>query len=581
MKTLKISDSLSLPADAVTQTFAFLAKRGMGKTYAAGVLVEELSETNSQVVVIDPTDAWWGIKSSADGKHDGYPFVIFGGNHSDVPLMEGAGTLLAEFVIDSGQSVIICPRLLSKTKARNLVADFFEALYHIKGQKGKGSPLFCLIDECDLFIPQMVKGDTARCVGAVDDVVRRGRNVGLGVGLVSQRAAKVNKDVLSQTEILVAMQTSGTHDRKALREWIEANADADRMDEFIENIVKLNKGEAWVWSPSWLKILQAIKFRRKRTFDSSRTPGPGESNTTPRKVIDVDLDAVKNKMAATIERAKADNPMELRKKIAELERQLRIPKPAAPAPARKEPEVEKIIVKVLDDEQIVAMSRTAVEVGVKLDELSVGFDSFLRGLGDFQRATASNRAALQKIERRSHRHVVGAPAVKTVAPKRTASNVHAFAQINGHLPEGEKKILTVAAQYPEGATREQISILTGYKKSSRDTYIHRLRNNGYVEVTGDGIIATQTGVDALGDFQPLPTGPELIEYWRLRLPQGERKIFDAAVAEYPDPISREVLDHVTGFKKSSRDTYIHRLNARRLIDTSNRGEIKASVILFE
>jgi hypothetical protein len=31
------------------------------------------------------------------------------------------------------------------------------------------------------------------------------------------------------------------------------------------------------------------------------------------------------------------------------------------------------------------------------------------------------------------------------------------------------------AQYPEGVTREQLSVLTGYKRSSRDTYVQRLR----------------------------------------------------------------------------------------------------------
>jgi hypothetical protein len=35
---LRISDELALPAEAVTQTFGILAKRGMGKTYTAAVI---------------------------------------------------------------------------------------------------------------------------------------------------------------------------------------------------------------------------------------------------------------------------------------------------------------------------------------------------------------------------------------------------------------------------------------------------------------------------------------------------------------------------------------------------------------
>ena len=40
---------------------------------------------------------------------------------------------------------------------------------------------------------------------------------------------------------------------------------------------------------------------------------------------------------------------------------------------------------------------------------------------------------------------------------------------------GEIKILTAVAQHPGGVTREQLSVLTGYKRSSRDTYLLRLK----------------------------------------------------------------------------------------------------------
>lgn len=40
MQKLKISEDLSLPIDAATQTFAFIARKGAGKTYAAGKLAE-------------------------------------------------------------------------------------------------------------------------------------------------------------------------------------------------------------------------------------------------------------------------------------------------------------------------------------------------------------------------------------------------------------------------------------------------------------------------------------------------------------------------------------------------------------
>jgi DNA helicase HerA-like ATPase len=83
---LHIADGLELPLDAVTETFAILAKRGSGKTYTASVMVEEFLGAGLPVCVVDPLGVWWGLRSSADGKSAGQPVVIFGGDHADVPL---------------------------------------------------------------------------------------------------------------------------------------------------------------------------------------------------------------------------------------------------------------------------------------------------------------------------------------------------------------------------------------------------------------------------------------------------------------------------------------------------------------
>ena len=41
-RTLHISDNLILPLDAVTQTFAIMAKRGVGKTHTGSIMAEEM-----------------------------------------------------------------------------------------------------------------------------------------------------------------------------------------------------------------------------------------------------------------------------------------------------------------------------------------------------------------------------------------------------------------------------------------------------------------------------------------------------------------------------------------------------------
>jgi len=101
MTKLRIGPGLSLPLDAITQTFCIFGKRGSGKSNGATVLVEELLKAEQPVVVLDPVDAWFGLKSSFDGKGPGFPVYIFGGAHKDLPLEPTAGSLIAEVVAKS------------------------------------------------------------------------------------------------------------------------------------------------------------------------------------------------------------------------------------------------------------------------------------------------------------------------------------------------------------------------------------------------------------------------------------------------------------------------------------------------
>lgn len=75
---LNLATDLQLPLDAVTQTFAFLAKRGVGKTYSASVLVEEFLKNGLPVIVLDPLDVWWGLRANHTGDAAGFPIVVLG-----------------------------------------------------------------------------------------------------------------------------------------------------------------------------------------------------------------------------------------------------------------------------------------------------------------------------------------------------------------------------------------------------------------------------------------------------------------------------------------------------------------------
>ena len=96
-----------IPEAALAQHIIALGKTRSGKSSKLRVIVEDLLEREQPVCIIDPKGDWWGIKSSADGKHAGYPVVIFGGEHADVALNPRAGAAVAELIATGNRPSLI------------------------------------------------------------------------------------------------------------------------------------------------------------------------------------------------------------------------------------------------------------------------------------------------------------------------------------------------------------------------------------------------------------------------------------------------------------------------------------------
>lgn len=566
--SLAISPDLSLPLDFVTQTQAILAKRGVGKSYTASVQAEEMLKVHQQVVIIDPTGAWWGLRSSADGKRPGFAIPILGGEHANVPLEEHAGEVIASAIVQRRFSAVIDLSLFRKGQIQRFMAPFLETLYRLNRE-----PMHLFVDEADAIAPQKPFGDEARALGAMEDVVRRGRRRGIGCTLITQRPAVLNKNVLTQCEILCAMRLVHPRDISAIQEWVNVHADPAQARQMIESLPSLPVGTAWFWSPGWGDIFTRVKIRARETFDSSATPKVGEKTREPKVLAAVEIEQLGAEIAAAVQRASENDPAHLKTELARLRDEL------AKAQGRQTSAPTKVQVKevpVLRDAQIARlenaiqqMNRTAHEligVGKSLDETAGAID---RALASVPPTAPVPPVAPQVMNR-----------ARTPAPSATRALDES--QNGDRLPEGERLTLTAIAQYPQGASRDQLSVLTGYKRSTRNTYIHRLSHRGYVTNAGDRLTATDSGMAALGkDFTSLPTGDELRRYWLERLPEGERKVLEVLVANYPHAMRREEIDPLTGYTRSSRNTYLHRLNARRLIQTQPHGQVRASDELFE
>ena len=550
-RQLRIADGVSLPIEAVTETFAILAKRGVGKTYTASVLAEEMLAAGAQVVILDPLDAWWGLRSSADGNGEGHRLYVFGGEHQDLPLEATSGELLADVVVDHGVSVILSLRHLSKSRQRTFVADFAERLYHRKGEPEHRTPLHVFVDEADAFVPQKVMGETARMVGAIDDLVRRGRSSGIGVTLISQRAAVVNKDVLTQAEVLVALRTISPQDRKALDLWVEAHDAHDQRGPFMESLASLDVGEAWLWSPGWLDIFQRVRIRRRHTFDSSATPKAGARPAQPKERAAVDLEQLGERIAATIEKAKAEDPKELRREIARLTEQL--------AQRPKEHVVETIV----EREEVPVLNGQVDELREVVTML-VDVGSRIVEVGREITQAVDRVAAAQVAPPRARAKPVQTAAPLPPPPPRAAPEPRSVTQVDVgdvRLGKPERGILAALQQYPIGLTRKQLAFLADYRPNAKGftNALGSMRSAGLISA---GFPATATEAGMAIDVGAEPPR-DLVTFWLSRFGRAERAILEHLIDIYPEAAERATLAQVAGYDHPNSKGYTNALGRLR------------------
>lgn len=583
---LRIAPNLTLPPEAVTETFAIIAKRGMGKTYLSADMAEEMIEGGHQVCIVDPIGVWWGLRSSADGKSPGLPVIILGGDHADAPLESTAGAVIADFVVDHYASVILDLSLFRKNETTRFMTDFGERLYHRNRE-----PLHLILDEADAFAPQRPMKGQERMLGAMEDLVRRGRARGIGVTLITQRSAVLNKDVLTQVEVLVSLRVTSPQDRKAVDEWIKLHAGDDtQRDEFLSSLPSLPVGEAWWWSPGWLDIFKRCKARKRKTFDSSATPKVGKRRVEPKAFAEIDIEALAGQIADTIEKAKADDPKLLKRRIAELEKELRDRQPDV--------RVEKVEVPILSEAEVADIVGATETLRYCVDAAQTVADKLTKGIRGHEEANDRGGADLRSGEaptRRKgarsanlhHSQTSTRPARGGTRDGEAASAVQPTGQGSDdvHLKAGARKIVeTLARHYPMSFTKAQVGTMTGFKikGGTFQTYWSQIKRAGLIEESAGLVTATQAGLDFAGvqPGNPLST-KEMIEMWGSKLKRGAREILNLLVESYPMAWSKEDIGVEVGMEPGGGtfQTYISTLRRNNLIEVED-GKLRASDSLF-
>lgn len=567
-KKLQLSRSLSLPTSYVTSTGGVLAVRGAGKTNASRLMAEQMFHAGYPFVAVDPVGSWYGLRAGRGGtKRGGLDVFIFGGKHGDVPLTRESGEIVADVVVDQRLACV-----LDLTEF-NTEADkkYFLLKFAMRLFKRNTEPLHLFLEEADDYIPQKPMRDELHLKRAWENIVRRGRARGLGMTIITQRSAVVNKDVLTQVENLFVLRTTGPQDIKAINEWVKYHSVDDTM---LESLSSLDDGEAWIWSPHLLKEFKTFKFNLSSTFDSGATP-KGMRGRPVATLRDVDVGKLKGRIQETIEKAQEENPAHLRSRIAKLTAALHSAEVAytrleqSKVPVVKAPKAKPVKLAKLPDMRIVKGSISKLQdvtdkvnrMVEQLHEIVMLNDKATRALPsppvDLKLGVPKGRGVDALLPKAKPGERARKLLEEGARKKRGESTMHNQSSDDGSVklhacPRAQLSALV--SVYPKSASRQYVSSMAKYslKSSNFSNGLTALRNAGFMEDMENGrIVATQAGVDFIGAPPPMPTGEQLLEFWKNKLQVCPRAFLQVLFEAYPGSLTKEEISERSA--KFSRD----------------------------
>jgi len=207
-----------------------------GGTYTIEYLIQhiQLSETNAK----------WGLLSGLQSLLETNIFAETGINLKELVKKNQITIINLKGIKPELQQLIVS----------KLGRDFFELR-----KKGQIPPFFFLLEEAHNFCPEKGVG-SAISLPILRTVAAEGRKFGMGLGIVSQRPAKVDKNVLSQCNTQMILKVTNPNDIKAISKSIENFT--PELEEIMKN---LPMGVSVVSSEGLERpILTDIRVRRSK-----------------------------------------------------------------------------------------------------------------------------------------------------------------------------------------------------------------------------------------------------------------------------------------------------------------------------
>jgi len=551
------------------QHTAIIGQTGSGKTYGAKSVVEAILDRTGKVGIVDPTSAWWGLRSSKSGKSDGYPVTIFGGRHGDMPLVQESGAVLGDLIARDNVPAIFDVREFTVGERTRWFTDWASAVL-----RANTAPINIVLDEAHRFAPQarILDPQGGKMLHAAESMASGGRSLGLRLMLITQRPAKLHKDVLTCCSALVVFRVVAPQDRQAIEDWIDGCGDKAKGRQVLDSLASLPNGHAWIWIPQ-SDVLGVYKFPEIATFDSSATPKDGAEIQAPKTAKTIDLAALREKIGAVVKTAEANDPKALRRRIAELEA-MKAPKVAAKEadPAAIERAIAKKYKAIVGPfvrtiKMMAGMMDAQAEKLGQMRETCEASDKKLMEWAAALEADATIPIASEPVKYESHPMRAG--------PATSAGDIKAPANPEGRaeIPKPQLAILDAIAWWNTigiAPTNTQLAFRAGYspKSSTWEEYVRRCRRAGLIVDERDRFSLTDAAKPIADRPASHADARELQAFVLAQLSGPSAKIVQALINAGENGVINENLAAECGYSKtsSSWEEYLRRVKRLELLE---------------
>lgn len=302
-KILNISPKIKLDLNKVIgKCISVLGITGSGKTNTSAVILEEMLKHKYPMTIVDIDGEYWGLKEKFE------LLVVGKSKNVDIEVNVEHARQIAEMSISKNIPVILDMSGFLYEDTYEFLLNYMEEIWDLAGKFRK--PYEIVLEEAHEFIPQGNRNDLKEIFTRI---ALRGRKRGLGIIILSQRSAKVEKDILTQAEILFLHKVVHPSDMKVYKDILPIPG-----KEVSSLISKLNVGDCIFYFEN---VYEAIHVRERNTFHAGFTPSLKTVKTPKLKLVSDEI--LKSLQNLTKTKIKEKSEMDqLLRKVHKLESKL-------------------------------------------------------------------------------------------------------------------------------------------------------------------------------------------------------------------------------------------------------------------